>query len=130
MMKMHIEGGMNYMVPLTILFLFNLGIVVFLLFATFTKKKVSSFWLEMVRQVGGLALVWGVLSTIVGFYQAFDDLSKMDETVPFAMIMGGLRVALITANYGMIIFVISLTLYLGLRIMNKSSLNINMFDKT
>jgi len=120
MIEWHIEGGIVYMIPLTVLLLINLGVIVFVFLSAFQKKAVQHFWLETIRQVGALALVWGVFSTIVGLYQAFGSLASMQETIPFQVIMGGLKVALITAEYGLIVFVISLAAHLGLRMMTRN----------
>jgi hypothetical protein len=118
MLDLHIEGGTTYMVPLTLLLLTNVGVIIFVLISKTQNKK---FWLEAIRQIGGLALVWGVFSTIVGFYQAFGDLSRMKEPLPFHVIMGGMKVALITALYGLAIFIISLIVFFGLKLANRNS---------
>lgn len=121
MIKLHIEGGINYMAPLSLLFLINLALIIIAGISWMRNKAIGPVLLESIRQIGGLALVWGILSTIIGFYQAFDDLSKMSEALPLNVIMGGLRVALITAAYGMIIFSVSLAAHLGLRLVTRNS---------
>lgn len=123
MLNWHIEGGIVYMVPLTILLLINFGVITFVFVSTLRKKQHTTFWMEAIRQVGLLALVFGVLSTIIGLYEAFGDLSRMTETLPFHVIMGGLKVALITAEYGLIIYLISLAAYLGLRAITRNSVS-------
>jgi biopolymer transport protein ExbB/TolQ len=117
MLDLHTEGGLTFMIPLTLLLLTNLGIILFVLLS----KETKTFLLEAIRQIGGLALVWGIFSTIIGFYQAFGDLSRMKEPLPFYIIMGGMKVALITAVYGLIIFMISLLAYIGLKMLNRNS---------
>ena len=109
------------MFPLALLLLINLGLIGFVILRTIQKKRINSRVLELIRQLGGLALAWGVFSTVVGLFFAFGALEEMKDTVPFEVIMGGLKVALITALYGMIIFIISLVAYIGLKMINKNS---------
>jgi len=54
---------------------------------------------------------------------AFDDLAGMKETLPLYVIMGGLKVALITILYGLIIFMLSLISFIGLKSMMNNSSN-------
>ena len=119
MLDFHVTGGMEYMAPLSLMLLFNLGVIGSLVLARLRKKPLNSLWLEVVRHVGLLAMVWGLLSTIIGLYHAFGALSQMTETLPFNVIMGGLQVALITAEYGLVIGAISMVAYLVLKIMNR-----------
>ncbi len=122
-MNMHIEGGILFMAPLTLLLMLNLGIIIVASISAASKKQVNPIWLETIKQIGVLAFVWGTFSTLMGFYFAFDDLSTMAETLPFNVIMGGLKVALITLLYGSIICSISLLSYLGLKIVNRKFSN-------
>lgn len=123
MYNIHVEGGINFMMPLTLLLLANLGIIIFVAVSAARKTQVNPNWLELIRQIGGLAFIWGTFSTLVGFYAAFRDLSQMTETLPFNVIMGGLKVALITVIYGSIIFVISLAAFILLKIGTKKHSN-------
>lgn len=123
MNNIHIEGGIQYMVPLSLMLLINLGLIAASSISAVTKKQINPGWLEAIKQIGGLAFVWGTFSTLIGFYAAFDDLSKMTETLPFNVIMGGLKVALITVLYGSIICTISLLAFLGLKLINQKYTN-------
>ena len=109
------------MFPLTLLFLTNLVLIGLVLFSTIQKKKVNPNLLETIRQLGGLALAWGVFSTVIGLFFAFGSLEELKNTVPFEVIMGGLKVALITALYGLLIFIVSLIAFIGLRVLNKNT---------
>src|SRR4051812_34377209 len=115
MMAIHFEGGIQYMVPLTLMFLFMLVMVVIELVQKFRTGTTSARRTDFVKQIGLLALAWGTLSTLIGFFYAFGDLSRSGDTIPFNDIMGGLRVALITVLYGAIIYVVSLFCLLLLR---------------
>ena len=123
MYDIYVSGGVQYMHLITLIFLINLGLIVYVLITKLQKKKINQNTLEAIRQLGGLALAWGVFSTVIGLFFAFGDLEQMKETLPFNVIMGGLKVALITALYGLIIFLISLVSFIGLRALTNNSPN-------
>ena len=106
------------MLPLTLIFLLNIALVIVVLLSIIRRKKVGANLIESIRQLGGLALAWGAFSTVIGLYFAFKSLEELKNTVPFEVIMGGLKVALITVIYGLIIFIVSLVSFLGLRTAN------------
>ena len=120
MWKYHIEGGVEYMVPLTALFLVNIGFMVYALTRGGQGKPVPTLAQQAIKQIGGLALAWGVFSTIVALFQIFGALSQLKEAPPLAMIMGGLKVGFITALYGMIIFLISMVAHFVLRVVRRN----------
>ena len=123
MYDIYVAGGTFFMHPLTFLLLINLGLIIFVIITRLQKKKLNKNFLEAIRQVGGLALAYGALSTLVGLFWAFDALEGMKETLPLNVIMGGLKVALITILYGLIIFIFSLISFIGLRSMTNNSPN-------
>lgn len=106
-MKLHIEGGLEYMAPLSIMFIANLALIGYAFYVRYAKHSDPRKLSQAIHHVSLLALVWGVLGTVIGLFHAFGSLAQAEETLPFNVIMGGLRVAMITAIYGMIIFVIS-----------------------
>jgi len=118
---LHWEGGIIFMTPLSILFASNILISAYLLIALFQKRQFHEKWLEAIKQIGLLAAVWGVLGTILGLFQAFDALEAMKEMIAFQIIMGGLKVAVITAIYGLIIFCLSILAYIILNLVSTKS---------
>ena len=122
MYDIYVSGGRVFMHPLSLILFINLGLIIFVVITKLQKKQLNKNFLEAIRQLGGLALAWGAFSTLIGLFFAFDDLEGMKETLPLYVIMGGLKVALITVLYGLIIFIFSLISFIGLRSMtNKSS---------
>jgi hypothetical protein len=119
--SLHIEGGPFYMFPLTLLFLINIGIFVYVLIAVNQKKAFNTKWLEAIKQIGGLAAAWGTYSTIIGLFYAFDALEASKDIIPFQVIMGGLKVAVITVLWGLIIFCLSLLAYIILKLASRNS---------
>jgi biopolymer transport protein ExbB/TolQ len=69
--------------------------------------------LRYIKEVGLLAMILGILSTLVGLYNAFAAIEQVRDISP-AMLAGGLKVSLITILYGMITYVISILIWLGL----------------
>lgn len=121
MFNLLIEGGLLFMLPLALMLLANLAIISFALINKVSNKEIHPVTFEIIKHIGLLAFVWGIFGTMTGLYAAFSDLSAMTEALPFPVIMGGLKVALITALFGSIIFIISMSAYLGLRWMTKKS---------
>jgi len=117
--ELYVWGGAPFMHVLTLLFMSNLIVFVYVLVKYFIGKMVPSQLLETIKQIGTLALAWGTLSSLVGLFHAFDALEASREIIPFQMIMGGLKVSLITVMYGLIIFCISLIGYIVLALMSQ-----------
>ena len=111
------------MAPLSLIFLIVIGLTGFAILSAIQKKRINEKVLEFIRQLGGFALAWGTFGTIIGLYFAFKSLSEMSETLPLNVIMGGLKVGLITVIYGLIIFLFSLAASIGLQAVNKNSAN-------
>ncbi len=118
---LHVEGGFVFMAPLSMLLAVNVCIVLFIVASLIQKKEVNGRWLDVIKQIGGLAAAWGAVSTIVGLYGAFQALEATPEVLPFQVIMGGLKVAVITVIYGLLIFCLSLLAYIILKLLMRIS---------
>jgi biopolymer transport protein ExbB/TolQ len=109
------------MAPITLLLLVDIGIVLYIIFSRIRKKEVSQRLMESVKHVGGLAAAFGTLGTLASFFMAFNALETSKEIIGFQMIMGGLKVALITVIYGLLVFCLSLGAYILLKVTTKNS---------
>jgi hypothetical protein len=118
--ELHNDGGIVFMVPLSILLTINIGLVIYSIFRLSQKGNVSKF-IEAVRQIGVLAAAFGAACTILGLFQAFSWLASHEEGSSFQVIMGGMRVAVITAMYGLFIFCLSFLSYIILKLTSKNS---------
>ena len=67
-----------------------------------------------VREIGNIALIVGVLSTLLGFAQAGDAIHKAGD-VSMALIASGIKVAFIPAIYGGFIYLVSLIMRIILK---------------
>ena len=88
-----VEGGVPGMIVLTLL-----------LIALFLAAWKAPGW---VREIGLGALVVSVFWTLLGLFQMFGAIQMMGD-VSFPVICGGLRMAMISTFYGLIIYFISL----------------------
>jgi len=113
---LHIEGGIFFTFPLFLMLAVNFSILIYLVIAQVQKKQVNTKWLETIKQIGGLAAAWGVLGTIIGLFNAFEAIEAMNSMIDPQMLMGGLKVAVITAIYGVLIFCFSLLAYIALKL--------------
>lgn len=114
-MNTYIAGGVD-MHPITLLFLFNLGVITYVIYSYLKKKTIDKKWIETVKHLGGLALAVGTIGTLVGLFFAFDALEASKEVIPFPVIMGGLKVALINILYGLFVFLISMIVYVVMKL--------------
>ena len=109
------------MFPLLLLFALNISIFVYILIAMIQKRQFNPKWLEAIKQIGGLAAAYGTFGTLIGLFFAFDALEAMKEMIPLQVIMGGLKVALVTVLYGLIIFCLSLLAYIILKLTSQNT---------
>jgi biopolymer transport protein ExbB/TolQ len=109
------------MIPLTIMLLLNIGLIIYVAYFNASKRAIHVKWLETIKQLGGFALAWGAFSTLIGLFQAFNALEASREVIPFQVIMGGLKVALLTSLYGFAIFHLSFFAVIILRLTRKES---------
>lgn len=107
----HIEGGIYFMLPLTLLFLINVALFIYILL----KKKFESNLVTILKHIGFLIMGFGMFGTLAGFLQMFDALESMKEALPLNVISGGVKVALLNVLYGTGYFCISETGYIALR---------------
>lgn len=91
--RFFVEGGLGGMMIITLL-------LIALLVAAWKAPK----W---VKEIGIGALVAGVFFTLVGLTQMFNAIQTFGH-ISFSVTCGGLKVALITAIYGLCIYFLSL----------------------
>jgi flagellar motor component MotA len=115
MTDIYLAGGVVYMHPLSAILISILMLTIILVLRWVQTKQLRERSVETIRQLGMVALAWGVFSTVLGFFQALAFLSELKDPLPFHVIMGGLKVAMITTLYGFIILFVSLIAYFSLR---------------
>lgn len=93
--QLFVEGGLGWMI----------GISLFLI-ALFIAAWKAPRW---VKEIGVGALVYAIFGTLLGLSQIFDTVQMFGD-ISFAVICGGLKVALIPTFYGLIVYFISLVI--------------------
>ncbi len=93
MLHLFIEGGPLFMGILTIE-------LIFLLIAAWKAPA----W---VKEIGLMALITGILGTLIGITQACDAIERAGD-ISMSIMAGGMKVALITVIYGSLIYFASL----------------------
>jgi len=65
-----------------------------------------------IKQIGLFGLVVGVLGQLIGLLEGFKAIEEAGD-VSFAMLVGGLKVSMITTLYGILIYAISFLIWFG-----------------
>lgn len=110
-------GGPLFMGILTILFVLMLAYSVISTISIINKGgddpvKVRSR-LPHIKAIGLFALITGILGQLIGLYDAFAAIERAMDISPPIM-AGGLKVSMITTMYGMVIYLISILIWVVL----------------
>ena len=112
MIELFQMGGLLFMSILTIEF----AAVIFVAVRSLLNQKKSSP--SMVKSIGLLAAITGILGQLIGLFSAFEYIESVGSISP-SMLAGGIKVSMITSMYGIIIYVIALLLSLLIKIRSK-----------
>jgi len=113
MLDLLFQGGPLLMGTLSILLLWILVLSVKQGMRIFdSQSKDSIKQINRIKTIGAIALVIGVLGQLIGLYSAFGLIEASEQGISQQILMGGLRVSLITSIYGLIIFLITRTITL------------------
>ncbi len=108
-------GGPLFMGILTIVFIVMLAWAIYHFHPVLLKQKIDVSkklsTLKHIKTIGSFALVTGILGQLVGLYGAFEAVEQAGGVV-VPILMGGLKVSMIPTIYGVLIFLISLLLWL------------------
>ena len=107
MIELFQMGGMLFMSLLTLLLI---GVVIATL-KYWGKVGDDQKELDLIKSLGLLALVIGILGQMIGLFDAFEAIQQMGSVSP-AMLAGGLKVSSITSIYGVIIYAVSLIIWI------------------
>ena len=119
--ELHTQGGIPWMIPIDISLAAVTLLLVILIGRRLTGKSTPPSWLEALRHLGGLSIAIGTFGTLAGFFQALGALEEIKEGLPFYIIAGGLKVALITVLYGCLVYMFALLSYIILKVTQKIS---------
>ncbi len=119
--ELHEQGGWIFNLPIDVIAIINIGLIGYLLFNHFTKKNIPEKPLNLLKHFSGLAVAAGAFGTLAGLFQAFSALEQIKEGLPFNVISGGLRVALINILYGLIVYMLSMIAFIGFKMVKPAT---------
>jgi biopolymer transport protein ExbB/TolQ len=117
MFNLFYEGGILFMSILTLLLLVVLSLAVYygtqILKSDPEKKELYRQGTTYIKSLGLLSLVVGVFGQLLGMYQGFSQI-QLAGAISQPLLIAGIRISMITTLYGLVIFIISYLLWLGL----------------
>lgn len=96
------EGGPLFMYTT----LFILIVIIALLIRGFVKPTTRNKTVTLVSSLSLFALVWGFLGQMIGLITAFDTIEAVGDISP-AVLAGGLKIAILSPLFGMVVFLIA-----------------------
>ena len=96
------EGGPLFMYTT----LFILFVIIALLIRGFIKPNTRPKTITLVSSISLFVLVWGFLGQMLGLISAFDAVQVAGDVSPAAL-AGGLKVAILSPLFGMVVFLIA-----------------------
>ncbi|QHT69456.1 MotA/TolQ/ExbB proton channel family protein [Rhodocytophaga rosea] len=111
MMELFISGGMQFMIPISLLAILSIMLISKKAYDLFVKKDAPTdslkTGLHAILFTGSLCFAWGMLGQTMGIYQMLQYISGSTQEVKPHIIAGGLQISMIPTAYGLIIFMIS-----------------------
>ncbi len=107
------EGGPLFMTLISLAGLTALGLTVKIFTDKATGKQSVKYTPGSILVAGSLSFMLGILGQAIGIYQALIAIQAAGDVSP-AIIFGGFKVSMIAPMYGLIIFVITLIIWLML----------------
>lgn len=96
------EGGPFFMYPNFLILLFCIALSIYALL----KGDPTDKWRNLLSSVSLFALVWGFLGQMIGLITGFDTIHGNGAVSP-EVLAGGLKIALLSPVFGMVVFLIA-----------------------
>ncbi len=96
------EGGPLFMYTTLIL----LFVIIALLVKAFAKRSENEKTIKLISSISLFVLVWGFLGQMIGLITAFDQIEAMGDVAP-SVLAGGIKVAILSPLFGMVVFLIA-----------------------
>ena len=107
MIDLFLMGGPLFMGILSLMLIgVIISVVRYVTAAEKTKDK-----LDLIRSFGLLAMVTGIMGQLIGLFEALKFIEQV-QTISPGMLAGGIKVSMITTLYGILIYVISLIIWI------------------
>ena len=122
-----IMGGTLFMSILTILLVIIVAVSAYyaVLIASGKSRDRENFahQLKYVRTIGLFTLIMGILGQLIGLFDAFSAIERVGDISP-SILAGGLKISMITTLTGMVIYIISILIWLLLDLWHQKKLNV------
>ena len=96
------EGGPLFMYTTLILFIAIIALIV----KAFLKKGKNTKEIKLISSISLFVLVWGFLGQMIGLIGAFDAVEAQGNVAP-SILAGGIKVAILSPMFGMVVFLIA-----------------------
>ena len=108
------SGGPLFMSILSIIFIIMIVWTIYQSLSIFLGKEIqidqTREKIKHIKTIGLFGFIFGIFGQLLGLYQAFDAIEQMGSVSP-ALLMGGLKVSMITTFYGFVIYMLSLIIW-------------------
>jgi hypothetical protein len=122
------QGGPLFMGILTILLLIILAITVLYAISIFSGKAQNSesfgHRLTYLKSMGLFTMITGILGQLIGLLMAFGAIERAGDISP-QMVYGGLKISFYTTVYGIVIYLLSILLWLILDLWHHKQIGAN-----
>lgn len=105
----HIQGGIRYMLPLSILLIVLMIISVICIYRLKKKQHVPVWMTKGIRQIGLFSFFFGLLGQILGLSSGLGAIEAAGDISP-GILAGGLKVSFYPTTYGLLILLIALVM--------------------
>ena len=109
-----VMGGTLFMSLLTILLVIMLAVAIYFAITIASgkasEKKNFKEQLRYVKSLGLFTMITGILGQMIGLFSAFSAIEAAGDVSP-AMLMGGLKISMITSLTGVVIYLISIIIW-------------------
>lgn len=126
MAKLFYMGGPLFMGILTLLLLIILLITILFLLRIVSGKSVSNssftHQLSYLKSIGLFSAITGVLGQLIGLMMAFSAIERVGDVSP-QIVVGGLKVSMISPLYGIAIYLLSIILWFLLDLIHQKLLS-------
>lgn len=115
MKQFFIGPGPLIMSILTIIMIIMVAWAIYHFLPVLTKKEFdiskTKSRLKYIKTIGTFGMVTGFLGQLIGLYQVFDFVERVEEVSP-SLWGGGLKLCVIPSIYGILIFLLSLVIWM------------------
>lgn len=104
-----VEGGIWFMLPIYLMWIAVIVLIVLFLAKykkTQTVRRALIRMNELIVFLGSLALLYGLLGQVIGFFEALSAIERVGKMAP-ALIAGGLKISFLAPIYGFVLFLLS-----------------------